>query len=243
MPSGQPAPSRPDPLGERDGPPEPCRRSGPHRRGRQIYPTRTPTNPASPALTHGGITASASGHLGGQRKNSRASAHLLDGYNGIIVPGGFGERGTEGMIAAAMPAKKNVLSGHHLGMQMAVIEAARSLAGMPDAGSEEFDHEGRRDPLYPRRLSPQGMGAGQLHRPAQALSDGKGRHDAAGRCCYGSGTRLEFPTSYGGALEIEDLPPPPLPRSHRRSENLSRKAVTGRAPAVDRASRNHQFSA
>ena len=70
-------------------------------------------------------------------------AHLLDGYNGIIVPGGFGERGTEGMVAAARYAreKKVPYLGICLGMQMAVIEAARTLAGMPDAGSEEFDHE------------------------------------------------------------------------------------------------------
>ncbi|KTF07540.1 Glutamine amidotransferase type 1 domain protein, partial [marine sediment metagenome] len=47
-----------------------------------------------------------------------------------------------------------------LGMQMAVIEAARNLADMPDAGSEEFDHEAGQDPLHARRLSPQGMGAG-----------------------------------------------------------------------------------
>jgi len=67
----------------------------------------------------------------------------LEGYNAILVPGGFGERGTEGKIAAAKFAREHKVPylGICLGMQMAVIEAARNLAGVKDAGSEEFDHE------------------------------------------------------------------------------------------------------
>jgi len=67
----------------------------------------------------------------------------LDGFHAILVPGGFGERGTEGKIKAAEFAreKKVPYLGICLGMQMAVIEAARHMAGLPDAGSEEFDHE------------------------------------------------------------------------------------------------------
>ncbi len=68
---------------------------------------------------------------------------LLEGYHAIVVPGGFGERGTEGMIHAAQFARNRKVPylGICLGMQMAVIEASRDLLGLEDAGSEEFDHE------------------------------------------------------------------------------------------------------
>ncbi len=64
----------------------------------------------------------------------------LEGVNGILVPGGFGRRGTEGKIAAAKFAReKNIpFFGICLGMQMATIEAARNLAGITKAGSSEF---------------------------------------------------------------------------------------------------------
>ncbi|NCQ25630.1 MAG: CTP synthetase [Rhodobacteraceae bacterium CG17_big_fil_post_rev_8_21_14_2_50_63_15] len=70
------------------------------------------------------------------------AAHL-EGFHAILVPGGFGERGTEGKIKAAEFARTRKIPylGICLGMQMAVIEAARNVAGIPDAGSEEFDHE------------------------------------------------------------------------------------------------------
>jgi CTP synthase len=71
------------------------------------------------------------------------AAPHLEGYHAILVPGGFGERGTEGKIKAAQFAREKGIPylGICLGMQMAVVEAARNLAGMTDAGSEEFDHE------------------------------------------------------------------------------------------------------
>ncbi|WP_127105508.1 CTP synthase [Pararhodobacter zhoushanensis] len=67
----------------------------------------------------------------------------LEGFHAILVPGGFGERGTEGKIRAAQWAREKKIPylGICLGMQMAVIEAARNMAGIKDAGSEEFDHE------------------------------------------------------------------------------------------------------
>ncbi len=66
---------------------------------------------------------------------------VLSGLNGIIVPGGFGNRGIEGMILAAKYARENHLPyfGICLGMQIAVIEAARHLAGLTNANSHEFD--------------------------------------------------------------------------------------------------------
>ncbi|MGE4611204.1 MAG: CTP synthase [Paracoccaceae bacterium] len=76
-------------------------------------------------------------------ENEENTITKLQGFNAILVPGGFGERGTEGKIKAAKYARENAIPylGICLGMQMAVIEAARNLAGIKDAGSEEFDHE------------------------------------------------------------------------------------------------------
>lgn len=64
----------------------------------------------------------------------------LSGFNGILVPGGFGIRGIEGKIKAIQFAReqKTPFFGICLGMQMAVIEAARHLAGIKDASSAEF---------------------------------------------------------------------------------------------------------
>ena len=69
------------------------------------------------------------------------AAQILGGADGILVPGGFGARGIDGMIAAAKYAreKKVPYFGICLGMQIMVIEAARNLAGIPDAHSGEFD--------------------------------------------------------------------------------------------------------
>ncbi len=70
-------------------------------------------------------------------------ASKLEAFHAIVVPGGFGERGTEGKICAAKFAREHKIPylGICLGMQMAVIEAARNLAKINDAGSEEFDDE------------------------------------------------------------------------------------------------------
>jgi CTP synthase len=66
---------------------------------------------------------------------------ILDKADGIIVPGGFGERGVEGKILAAQYARENKVPylGICLGMQIALIEYARHLAGMAGANSTEFD--------------------------------------------------------------------------------------------------------
>ncbi|MCI8441073.1 MAG: CTP synthase [Provencibacterium sp.] len=68
----------------------------------------------------------------------------LAGCAGILIPGGFGGRGIEGMVAAARYAREQGVPyfGICLGMQIAVIECARSLAGLLHANSREFDPEG-----------------------------------------------------------------------------------------------------
>ena len=67
---------------------------------------------------------------------------MLEGLQGILVPGGFGDRGIEGMILAAQYARDRKVPylGICLGMQIAVIEFARHAAGIPDACSGEFPH-------------------------------------------------------------------------------------------------------
>ena len=70
-------------------------------------------------------------------------AMQLSGLDGIIVPGGFGDRGIAGMITATNYARTHNLPffGICLGMQIAVIEYARNVAGMPDANSGEFNEQ------------------------------------------------------------------------------------------------------
>jgi CTP synthase len=72
-----------------------------------------------------------------------ASAERLAGADGILIPGGFGGRGIEGKIAAARYAREQRVPylGICLGMQVAVAEFARSVAGMEGANSTEFDIE------------------------------------------------------------------------------------------------------
>lgn len=71
----------------------------------------------------------------------------LEGYNGILVPGGFGSRGIEGKMEAIKFARENKIPflGICLGMQLAVIEFARNVMGMSGANSTEFD----KDTKYP----------------------------------------------------------------------------------------------
>ena len=71
------------------------------------------------------------------------AAEILKEADGIIVPGGFGDRGIEGMISACRYARENHVPyfGICLGMQIAVIEYARHVAGMPGANSKEFTPE------------------------------------------------------------------------------------------------------
>lgn len=101
----------------------------------------------SEALTHGGMFNRVKVDLqwidAEVFDSAEDVAPALSGFNAILVPGGFGERGTEGKIKAAQYARENNIPylGICLGMQMAVIEAARNLGKIENAGSEEFDHE------------------------------------------------------------------------------------------------------
>jgi CTP synthase len=95
------------------------------------------------ALAHGGIANQVRVQLDwmdSQIFEQPDAVERLEGVHGILVPGGFGERGTEGKIEAVRFARERRVPflGICFGMQMAVIEAARHLAGLPCASSSEF---------------------------------------------------------------------------------------------------------
>ena len=79
----------------------------------------------------------------GEQLTPENIAEQLQGCDGILVPGGFGDRGIEGMILAAQYARVNNIPyfGICLGMQIAVIEFARNVLGYADANSSEFAPE------------------------------------------------------------------------------------------------------
>ncbi len=95
------------------------------------------------ALHHGGIANKVKVHLDwieSEVFEREDPAPFLEGVHGILVPGGFGQRGAEGKIQAARYAREREIPyfGICFGMQMAVIEATRSLAGVKEANSTEF---------------------------------------------------------------------------------------------------------
>ncbi|MBP6141415.1 MAG: CTP synthase (glutamine hydrolyzing), partial [Aeromonas sp.] len=101
------------------------------------------------ALKHGGLKTRLSvtiKYIDSQDIETRGF-ELLEGLDAILVPGGFGERGVEGKILAAQYARENKIPylGICLGMQVAMIEFARNVAGMTGAHSSEF----KKDCAYP----------------------------------------------------------------------------------------------
>jgi CTP synthase len=98
----------------------------------------------SEAMTHGGIANNVRVKLdwidSEVFETESEAVQQLEGVHAILVPGGFGERGSEGKIEAARFARERQVPyfGICFGMQMAVIEAARHLARLPGAGSTEF---------------------------------------------------------------------------------------------------------
>ena len=98
------------------------------------------------ALTHGGIANDCRvflRYLDSERIEAEGVDGLLNGVDGVLVPGGFGERGTEGKVKAIEYARVHKIPffGICLGMQMAVVEYARNMCGLDDAFSSEFKPE------------------------------------------------------------------------------------------------------
>jgi CTP synthase len=176
------------------------------------------------ALMHAGIhtaTGVKIHHIEAEQLEKDGSG-LLDGMDAILVPGGFGDRGTEGKIMAARYARENKVPylGICLGMQIAVIEVARDVAGLDAANSTEFDLDTPhpvialieqwkdRDGSVEQRSADSDMG-GTMRLGAQAS------HLAVGSLAaetYGSETinerhrhRYEFNNNYQGQLEAAGL--------------------------------------
>jgi CTP synthase len=96
------------------------------------------------ALIHGGIGNRAKvklRYLSAEDLETKDPAELLEGCDGILVPGGFGKRGAEGKIRAITHARENKIPyfGICLGMQLAVVEFSRSVADIPAAHSSELE--------------------------------------------------------------------------------------------------------
>jgi CTP synthase len=96
------------------------------------------------ALVHGGLANDVHVHLhylDSEGLDAATIAKELRPHDAILVPGGFGDRGAEGKIAAIRYARENGVPffGICLGMQMAVVEFARNVCGLEDANSAEFD--------------------------------------------------------------------------------------------------------
>ncbi len=98
------------------------------------------------ALVHGGTANNCRVNLSiidSEDIEKRGAGTLLRGVDGVLVPGGFGNRGVEGKIVAVRYAREKRVPffGICLGMQVAVIELARDLLGLNDANSSEFDED------------------------------------------------------------------------------------------------------
>lgn len=172
------------------------------------------------ALAHGGIANNARVDLEWIEseifEKDETAVAALEGVHAILVPGGFGERGSEGKIRAVTFARERNIPyfGICFGMQMAVIEAARNLAGLKDASSTEFGPA--KEPLV--GMMTEWMRGNELEKRSQAGDLGGtmrlGAYDAALKPgsrvadVYGSTTiserhrhRYEVNTKYRDKLE------------------------------------------
>jgi CTP synthase len=98
------------------------------------------------ALVHGGLANDVRvelEHIDSEQIEREGAEKLLGGVDAVLVPGGFGDRGTEGKIQAIRWAREGKVPffGICLGMQLAVVEFARHVAGLENANSAEFDRD------------------------------------------------------------------------------------------------------
>lgn len=146
------------------------------------------------AIDHAGLenhTQIRIGRIRSEAIEREGPERLLSGYDGILIPGGFGERGTEGKVEAIRFAReKNIpFFGICLGLQCAVIEFARNVVGLDNANSTEFN----KDTPHPviclldeqQKITEMG-GTMRLGAQESALVD-----ESRSRECYGSSTITE----------------------------------------------------
>jgi CTP synthase len=168
------------------------------------------------ALSHGGIANNMRVNLNwidSEIFEREDTVLRLEGVHGILVPGGFGERGSEGKIQAARFARERQVPyfGICFGMQMAVIEAARNLADLPGANSTEFGP--CQDPVV--GLMTEWMRGNMLER-RQANGDmGGTMRLGAYEAVLAQGSRIS--EIYGGATHISER------HRHRYEVNINYK--------------------
>ena len=167
------------------------------------------------AIDHAGIEHQAQiriGRIQSEEIEREGPERLLAGYHGILVPGGFGERGVEGKVEAIRWARERKIPflGICLGMQTAVIEFARNVAGLENANSSEFDKDSKHPVIClldeQRNVTDKG---GTMRLGAQ---DSAVRPDTVTRECYGSDEiferhrhRYEFNNQYRQQMEANGL--------------------------------------
>ena len=105
------------------------------------------------ALTHGGVANAVNvslKYINSENVTAENASTILSGLDGILVPGGFGDRGIEGKIQTVRYARENKIPffGICLGLQCAVIEYARNIAGIEGASSEEFAPDAEHKLIY-----------------------------------------------------------------------------------------------
>ncbi len=168
------------------------------------------------ALTHGGIANNTRVNLrwiSSEIFETEDPVPHLEDVHGILIPGGFGERGAEGKIKAARFARQRRVPyfGICFGMQMAVIEAARSLAGVSHANSSEF---GPTDEPVVGLLTEWMLGNRTERRNIDDDLGGTMRLGAY-PCDIAAGSRVQ--EIYGGALHITER------HRHRYEVNIGYK--------------------
>ena len=188
----------------------------------------------SEAMVHAGIATHSKAriHLIDSEEIERDGCAVLEKMDAVLVPGGFGRRGTEGKIAAIRFARENRLPylGICLGMQLAVVEYARHVAGMEGAHSTEFDQA----TPYPviGLITEWQDASGKLEKRGEDSDLGGTMRLGGQRCQLGEGTLAR--EIYGQAEIIER-------HRHRYEVNnrllseLEAKGlvVAGRAPGTD----------
>jgi CTP synthase len=155
------------------------------------------------ALSHGGIANKVKVNLDwieSEVFENEDPAPFLEHVNGILVPGGFGQRGAEGKIRAAQFARERDVPyfGICFGMQMAVIEAARNLVGIEKANSTEFGPTP--EPLV--GLMTEWLRGNELEKRSQAGDLGGTMRLGAYPAILKRGSRVS--EVYGGATEISE---------------------------------------
>ena len=144
------------------------------------------------ALTHGGIANNVKVNIKWIEseifETETEALHTLEDVHGVLVPGGFGERGSEGKISAVTFARERGVPyfGICFGMQMAVVEAARNLAGIKGASSTEFGQA--KEPVV--GLLTEWMNGNQLEQRKQGGNLGGTMRLGAFPCTLQDGSRV-----------------------------------------------------